>query len=58
MEVETTVSDDVITREGQNPSRESHYVSPEIAAAQAGETVVFNRDPKPADEDTNDTDDA
>lgn len=58
MEVETTVSDDVITRDGENPSREEYYVSPEVAAAQAGETVVFNRDVNPADEDENDTDDA
>lgn len=43
MEAETAVSDDTITREGMNPSREEHWVSPQVAAAQAGGTIDFSK---------------
>lgn len=54
MEVETGTSGALVTE----PDRDDVYISPEVAAAQAGETVNFERNTTPVEEDEPDTDNA
>lgn len=54
MEVKTGTSGALVT----DDERDDVYVSPEVAAAQAGETVNFDMDVTPVDQDENDSDNA
>lgn len=52
MEAESTyIGGDDITPEGENPSKEDRWVSPEIAAAESGQQVDFSKHVMADDED-------
>lgn len=54
MEVETGTSGALVSE----PDRDDVYISPEVAAAQAGEIVTFEMDTTPVEDDEPDTDNA